>query len=146
MNGESIINLAVNVEKQGEIFYKKLADIVDEKFKNVLLELANQEREHAELFSKLSKEENWNEIDSYIFSYVYNLIPDLEQIINDFNKDKIDLKTIFDIAIGIEKDSIILYYELKDQIINTEIKELLKKIINQEKMHIETIFKMKEDL
>lgn len=145
MKSESIVNMVINVEKQGEIFYKKLSEIADEKFKDILVELSKEEKEHAEIFSNLRKAENWDEIDSYILTYAsYNIIPDLESIILEL--EKMDLDTIFDLAIGIEKDSIILYYELKDKLTDSEAKELLKKIIEQEKLHIKKIIEMKKNL
>ncbi|SHH33416.1 ferritin-like domain-containing protein [Thermosipho atlanticus] len=144
MKSINIVNMAINVEKQGEFFYKELAKVVNKKFTDTLLELAEQEKQHAEVFIKLADTKEWDEIDSYISSYasVY-IIPDLERIVESF--DKRNLNSIFELAIEIEKDSIILYYELKEQVNDNDIKNLIKKIIEQEKSHIKKIIEMKNN-
>ncbi|HBF69441.1 MAG TPA: ferritin, partial [Thermotoga sp.] len=55
------------------------------------------------------------------------------------------LKEVLDIAISVEKDSIILYYELKDGFVNSDAQKTVKKIIDQEKEHLRKLLEMKRE-
>jgi rubrerythrin len=111
MKVSDILTVAIRLEEEGERFYRELSEHFNGEIKKTFLELADQERAHAEIFRKISDQENWDEVDSYLAGYAfYEVFPDTSEILR--RKD-LTLKEVLDIAISVEKDSIILYYELK---------------------------------
>jgi len=53
---------------------------------------------------------------------------------------------IIDFAVGIEKDSIILYYELLDTLKDARSRDVVRRIISQEKEHVSTLMALKKGL
>ncbi|HCZ06517.1 MAG TPA: hypothetical protein DHV12_05210 [Thermotogae bacterium] len=53
---------------------------------------------------------------------------------------------VIDLAIGIEKDSIILYYELLDTLADERAKSVVRNIISQEKEHVSTLHNLRKGL
>jgi len=121
MKVSDILTVAIRLEEEGERFYRELAEI----------------------FRKISDQENWDEVDSYLAGYAfYEVFPDTSEILR--RKD-LTLKEVLDIAISVEKDSIILYYELKDGFVNSDAQKTVKKIIDQEKEHLRKLLEMKRE-
>jgi rubrerythrin len=141
MKVRDILAMAIRLEEEGERFYRELSGHFDGEIKKTFLELADQEKVHAEIFRKMSDQESWDEMDSYLSGYAfYEVFPDTSEILK--RKD-LTLKEVLNIAISVEKDSIILYYELKDGLVNSDTQKTVKKIIEQEKEHIKKLLELK---
>ena len=63
----------------------------------------------------------------------------------DFVKDAIDAKDVFRLAIALEKDAILFFWEFLPYV-NDKDKKLVRALIEEEKGHIRMLWKMKQEL
>lgn len=134
-----IARMALVMEEKGHKFYSTLAGRVnDEKQKQVLMKLAEDEKEHRKLFEKIitgySDEE---ELDEEASSYLKSLQKD--NIFPDLTGAEDNLYSINDvIAIGIqaEKDAILIFHELTTRTRSEKIRKILYGLLEEEKMHL----------
>ncbi len=136
-----VIEQAVQTEKLGYEFYVSMANKFDkdEKFRKFFETLAVKEQEHEKTFTGLKERigdqnlEGWEEASQYLRAIVESefflgknkSLPSLDH-----------LETIADVvrfAIGFEKETLLYFLSLKDVI---KEKEIVNKIINEEKEHI----------
>lgn len=146
MRVNDIIEMAVKVENDGELFYTEAARVAeDPKVSKTFEQLAAQEKAHAVSFRKLLEVQNeeWDEIDAYLSTYASaNIIPDLNLIVPELKR--MTVPEVINLAIGIEKDSIILYYELLDTLVDEKAKNVVRNIISQEKEHVSTLHNLRK--
>jgi rubrerythrin len=134
-----IARMALAMEEKGHKFYSALAGRVDdEKKKQVLMKLAEDEKEHRKLFEKIitgySDEE---QLDEETSSYLKSLQKD--NIFPDLTGTEDSLYSIKDvIAIGIqaEKDAILIFHELTARTRSEKIRKILYDLLEEEKMHL----------
>ncbi|TYB92451.1 MAG: ferritin family protein [Kosmotoga sp.] len=146
-SGHEILEIAVNIEVEGEKFYRTISkDIKDSSAKNTFDYLANQEEKHIETFKSLLKrfdEEsrelvNWDEATEYLKAMSsHKVFPDADALIEKFRDST--TKEIIEYALDREKDSIIFYYEIIEMIDDRDIKDAVRKIISEEKSHVATL-------
>lgn len=136
-----VIEQAIQTEKLGFEFYISMANKFDkdEKFRKFFETLAVKEQEHEKIFTGLKesigdqKLEGWEEASQYLRAIVESefflgknkSLPSLDH-----------LETIDDVvrfAIGFEKETLLYFLSMKDVI---KEKELVNKIVNEEKEHI----------
>lgn len=145
--GEEIIRLAVEIEKAGRTFYEKAAAKVDDpEARETFDYLAREEAKHISDFegigSKLAKELVINE--SYVGEYGDYLKSIIDNhVFNQNNVDDLvrDIKTFREalaIAFRFEKDSIIIFQEFLN-VVEDSGKEIIEKLINEEKEHVKNI-------
>jgi rubrerythrin len=140
VNLSELLSIALNIEAEGYAFYSKLASVqTDEPSKKLFQNLAQQEREHQEIFKKLigefseldSSKDNWvsEEVAGYLKSYAnMSIFPTMTKMKNMNPREALKL------AVEVEKDSIIFYSELLPYAGNE--RETIKKIISEEKRHL----------
>jgi len=140
VNLSELLSIALNIEAEGYAFYSKLASVqADEPSKQLFQDLAQQEREHQEIFKKLigefseldSSKDNWvsEEVAGYLKSYAnMSIFPTMTKMKNMNPGEALKL------AVEVEKDSIIFYSELLPYAGNE--RETIKKIISEEKRHL----------
>ncbi|TYO94737.1 ferritin-like domain-containing protein [Desulfallas thermosapovorans] len=143
-SGEEIVRLAVTIEKQGQKFYEIAAGKVDDpEIKGIFEYLAGEEKQHISDFeslgAKLSNDFTPNE------SYVGEYSDYIKALIDNhvFNHDNIDklidgitvTREALAIALRFEKDSILIFQELYN-VVDDSGREIIGKLINQEKQHI----------
>ncbi len=142
--GEEIVNLAVEIEKNGRHFYEKaLAKVDDPEAKRTFIYLAEEEARHIDDFKKLGESlardvvpnesyvgEYGEYIKAIIDSHVFNLnnVQDLVDGIKTFRE-------ALAIAFRFEKDSIMIFQEFKN-VVDESGKEIIENLIQQEKEHI----------
>ncbi|KJS14921.1 MAG: rubrerythrin [Peptococcaceae bacterium BRH_c4b] len=142
--GDEIVKLAVEIEKNGRLFYEKaLAKVDDPDAKRTFIYLAEEEARHVKDFEKLGESlardvvpnesyvgEYRDYIKSIIDSHVFNLhkVKDLVDGIQTFRE-------ALAIAFRFEKDSIMIFQEFKNMVDDTG-KDIIEKLIQQEKEHI----------
>ncbi len=146
---EDVLHTALAMEKKGEKLYYLLADkISNVKIKEVLLILSEEESRH---YKKL--------VDiSYDFKTIIDRsAPGTLAAITKYTQGKlfddlllkekllklVDLESVFEFAISIELDSILLYQELKDAVGNIQ-KIILDDLVDQERMHFLKILQLKQ--
>ena len=153
-NLQEILRIAVKVEEAGEKLYAKLEyEAKDKNLSKVWNYLREQEHVHRDTFQKMLDNigdyivDNLNpgEYDKYIRAIAseYVFIPDLleNKIQEGFTHDLAAIK----FAIGIEKESILVYEAMKE-FISLNHREILDQIINEEKNHLADLVAFKSFL
>ncbi len=149
-DASDILEIAVEIERNGQKFYKKAAGIVkDSKTKQFLTELADMEKEHEETFRKMMEDlpENEtkvldpdNEASRYLQAMADGNIFDVKKDLSMMLEGRESAEQIFKIAIQAEKDSIIYYIGLEDFMVDEEDKRKVDKIIEEERSHIMALY------
>jgi len=151
---KELMEISVNVEENGEKFYRKLSkEAEDNKQKKLFEDLADQETEHAKIFRELGEElkaeqENYVQTDdvyAYLRSYIKcKAFPSLEVV---FERVKgIPFDGIIDYAIQIEKDTIHFYNEVLKFVKDEKSKKMIDAIIEQEKKHVLELMELKGNM
>ncbi|MGI6412464.1 MAG: ferritin-like domain-containing protein [Syntrophomonadaceae bacterium] len=145
--GEEIIEIAVQMEQSGKLFYEKAAQIAeDAKLKEILIYLSQEEDKHIRNFTKLGEKLDYNflpaetyagEYEDYVRSLVNSHIFNINQV-EDLVKDIKSDKDILRFALSFEKDSIVFFQEFKNM--GTKVaQEVIEDLINEERGHIKKI-------
>jgi len=145
---EDIFNIMIELETLGHKHYLEMKDMTDDyKLKELFDLLATQETAHKELYTKyknmnIAFEESKadDEYKAYMDSLLKGTVRFLEasKEINDFEYG-------FDIAINLEKDTILLLTELR-RIIDTSYHEAIDNITDQERNHLKALYNYKANL
>ena len=135
-----IAKLAINMESRGMAFYNSAARLTDDpEIKQVFHKLAEEEKEHREVFTRLfAGVTGENKMFSQATAGYLKVV--LSTSLFPEKTDSMErVKTVKDaLAVGIqaEKDAILLYHELYQNTENPETKEVLSKLLEEEKMHL----------
>lgn len=147
-NAEEILEMALQIERNGRKFYKKAAQMVkEEKVKNFLNDIAEMELEHEKIFTEMKNQLTERQKEPAVFDpdnqaalymqamadgHVFDPKTDIgEQLTGDET-----LEHIFEKAIQAEKDSIVFYIGLRDFVPQRSGKEKIEKVIKEEQGHI----------
>jgi rubrerythrin len=146
-----IAKIACDIEADGKDFYNTAArEASDEKAKQIFNKLAQQEFEHLRFFRNMYKEFD-ETIGGFESSVEYLFDDEITKYLNIIYKGMIfptgaeaenwlssqpDIKSILRFAIDVEKNSILFYSEILSHSAFTNSKEILKKIIREEKTHV----------
>ena len=151
---KELMELAVNVEENGEKFYKKLSEKVkDDEQKNLFEYLAAQEMEHARIFKKLGEEHGagkevyvqTDEVDAYLKNYVDGKIfPDLDTMLGKI--EKMSFEETIDYAIKLEKDTIDFYNRILKLIKDERSRGMVEGVLKEEEKHVSDLMTLKESL
>jgi len=148
-----VVRFAIEIEKEGIVFYEKMAEKTDQKeVKELYISLGNEEKIHQVIFESLlqslpANEETLgmeNEYTAYLKSVIENTLFDKKSITEkaaDLNSDS----DVVDFAIGKEKESIEYYKNMK-QLVAEKNHEDINKIIEEEKMHVLKLIDIKEKI
>ncbi len=151
---EEILEIAMKIEENGVSFYNTLAEKTKDKTAKELFRfLEGEEKEHIAVFRSLYKDLTGKtferafseeEANLYLHSLIENRIfKSPEEIINTIREK--DELSVIDLAIQIEKDTILYYYEILENLEEKE-RELVRKLINQEKTHVYRLSNLKNAL
>lgn len=140
-----IIEFAVEIEKNGERFYRYAAGkFSDEKLKSLFLVLADEEVEHIKTFEGfLKKVENYLPPEALNEEYFQYLKAFADGEI--FNKKLPEIKKPLDaiqFALNTERDSILYYLEAKNFVLSDE-KKIIDDIIEEERKHFVKLSQIK---
>ncbi|MBN1525865.1 MAG: ferritin family protein [Spirochaetales bacterium] len=155
-NAEEIFDIAVQIEKNGNVFYTKAAQKVDDaELKKQFAMLAEMEMEHVHTFSALrdelkaagtddyaGSEEAQAYLKAYARGHVFSLQADVEKLIGGLNTGEEILHT----AIGAERDSIAFYSGMKNMVPDEAGKQKIDHIISEEMGHVALLSGILEDL
>ena len=145
-----IIELAVQIEKKGYTFYNKALERknLSSNSKELLKKLRDDEIVHEQTFKKmrteLDREEitlsgDWQEVsnylrtisDSHIFSEPDAAIKLATSVKNE--------KELIENAIQFEKDTLLFFNSIYEEIKDQTVRKILKKIIDEEVLHVEKL-------
>jgi len=141
-NAEEIFEMALQIEKNGEKFYRESARKVrDSEAEDLLTRLADMEVEHQKIFKGMKSA--LTEADQKAITYDPNNEAGLylaslanTKVFSEKNLDTSKLEGVFKSALAAEKDSIAFYLGMKDLVPTGTGKEKIEEIIKEEMRHI----------
>ena len=153
-NSVEVIEMAKDIEKRGLDFYKNQAKKTDNKeLKELLLQLAEDEQDHYDTFSKMLDEAKeltdtdsdyvyGEEVSAYLSAIIeFTVFPAEEEIEEKVNS----IEDVLELAINAEKDSILFYREMMEYN-NEKTNKILKKLVDEEKQHLLDLVKYDAEL
>ena len=151
-NVDQILEIAEQIERNGVRFYKQMADRLDDQsLKNLLIELAEMEKDHERIFHAMRDDLTAKEKESTIFdpeeeAVLYlRALADLrvfdQKAESEFDiphglEEKEKIEKIFHEAINREKESIIFYTGMKELVGKNLGRDKIDLIIKEEMKHI----------
>ncbi|MDD3234936.1 MAG: ferritin family protein [Candidatus Cloacimonetes bacterium] len=142
-----VIEMAVQIEKNGFAFYHeatKRKDL-DAKTKEFIEFLRDQELNHEKLFLNLRDDldmeilqlsPDWELAAEYLKTIVEGRIFNSESSAIQLAASAKDIYGVVENAITFEKDTLLYFHALADNIVNPKTKDVLRKIINEEVSHV----------
>ena len=140
-----IFDLAIQIEKNGEQYYRDAVEKVsNSSLKSMLEWLAEQERKHQSWFferkDKLDKEGEDLEVAEMGSSILQSILGDQSFSLKEADLSAIDgVEALIQLAVEFEKDSILFYEMIGSFIEDPDTSEKLKEIIAEENRHIELL-------
>lgn len=141
---QDLINSLIVLERTGHNFYTKLAnEINDNKIKVLFESLARDEIDHENFFESLKVEfSNSIEIDDDYEDYLKVLISNNFNLEDKLNIDVENYDVAINLAAQLEKDAILFLTEMS-KIIGESKREVIEKLINEERKHLKKILSIK---
>ena len=148
-SGGDLINIAIDIERRGIMFYDIMAKSTDnEDAKTVFEELVEMERDHMTVFEDMLGEAGDHRTQAHS-EYLQSLLD--EAVFTDdlitsemATQADSDIKAL-ELAITAEKDSLLFYYELRD-ILPGQSLPAINRIIAEEKSHLQQLVDIKKRL
>ncbi len=156
-NIDEIFTIAVDIEKNGEMFYRRSAELAkDQDAKKLLTELADWENGHIKIFSDLrtqmrdanEKDLTWDpygEVELYLQAVANRKVFTSEQDVATFADRHSSLKEVLEFALAREKDAVVFYTSL-DMVMGDLSGGKVNTIIKEEYSHIRMITEKLEQL
>ena len=147
-NADEVFQLAIRIEQNGALFYRKAAELqTDSAAAEMLNALASMEDHHEKAFelirTKISEAEKTptvfdpqGEAVEYLASMADHHGGEGSPVAADSLTGNESIEEIIDIAIGLEKESILFYVGLKDFVPPKFGQEKIDDIIREERRHI----------
>ena len=152
---QEIVEIAIEIEKNGEVFYHTLSESSSTAtIRDLFKHLSGEEKKHKVRFEEILKSVGGYQISEIYYADEYmgymKALAD-EQVFKkdisvlDVAKSLKSPKEAIELAIDFEKDSIIFLHEMQD-IIDEDEKETIKKLLNEERDHIRRLSAMKTQI
>lgn len=152
---QEVVEMAINMERSGQAFYQTASKLAKEKnLKELLQYLVEEEGKHLKVFQGLynslkqgpeTTPYNWEEAKLYLKALVDSrFFTGPDKAIQMAKEAKSELKAI-NSAISFEKETLLFFYEMLE-VVKPQDRDLVKKIIEEEKKHIRRLFTMKGKL
>lgn len=148
-----IAEAAVEKEIKRKEFYATVTELSTNKEMTKLFEFLTAEEDRhvakfVELRDSLPVESRPAEYDADMQAYMDSVVEDrlysdIES--KDFVQDAIDTKEVFRLAIALEKDAILFFWEFLPYVSDQD-RKLVRQLIDEEKGHIRLLWKMKQEL
>lgn len=144
-----IRNIAIQIEKNGEEAYRKASEAVEDLcLKEVLAEMAEEEKQHAEWFSSLKSNKPLTQEQMELENVGRTLLQDMVKgntflLDPDKLKNSTTLQEVLHQSTTFEQDTILFYQFLQGFLEDDEAIEQLELIIEEERNHmkrLETMF------
>ena len=147
-NAKEVFEIAVDIEKNGRAFYLAAAEkIENQEIKDLFNFLANEEVKHEELFQEnldrinsgdkiMEFEDMSEEYHLYMKALADSRVFDSVDKIDKFLKDITDELDAVYKAIQFEKESILLFEEMKKNALGDKDKNEIQLLIEEEQNHI----------
>ena len=147
-NANEVFEMAINIEKQGEQFYLKAADLFEEPAVQMLLKgLAHMEVDHQRTFramrDDLLEDESYAQgfdpeglSASYLHAMTSGQVFDIKTEPASRLTGHVSLKEVLNMGIEAEKNSIVFYTGIKGIVPDSLGKDKVDRIIEEEMKHV----------
>lgn len=148
-----IFQFAIRIEENGQKFYRKMVDkFKDPKIQEIFSYLADEEIKHKRIYEGMvDKIENYEPFESYpgeyfeyLRAYADKIIFD-EETLEEQMKKITDPKTAVNTAMDNEVASILYYQEIK-KLVPENQRNLIDKIMDEERRHFVTLSGIRADM
>ena len=147
LNADEILKIAEQIERNGIVFYEKAAERFSGDEERTLLSLAKMERNHERAFASMRREladgdegleafDPEGEAEKYLAAIADGQIFDLNADPVALLGQQDSIRGILELAIGLEKDSVVFYVAIKEAVPESLGKDKIEKIIKEEMDHI----------
>lgn len=151
IQAEDALELAMNIETNGEAFYKAVAAKAGNSDVQAMFEdLAVQETRHYAVFHKLSEATagnplmtaaQWDEYQDYLQATVQSSLFEGPDRALAAAEKVADEQEAIQMAIGFEKETLLFFYNLSD-LVSERDRKTVQRIIDEEKSHVQRLAKM----
>jgi rubrerythrin len=146
-NADEVLKIAEQIERNGIAFYERAAERFQGDQKRTLLRLADMERTHEQAFASMRRElsdakrglqafDPEGEAGRYLAAFadgqVFAPKADSAALLGSEDSER----DILEMAIGLEKDSVVFYVAIKDAVPEILGEAQIDKIIQEEMAHI----------
>ena len=135
------LEFAINLELEGEKYYRKQAELNKDNYLKVVFDLlAKDEKKHAEKLKNRLQHKAFDLKESSALKEVEDIFSGLNDFITNLNDESQKQLKAYDEALAIEKQSIELYEKLHVEAQDAEDKMLFAYLIGQENEHYDLFF------
>jgi len=155
LTAQEIIEIAIEIEKNGKEFYQIMADSSSTvPLRDLFNYLSAEEDKHRQKFEEILKSAGGYQISDIYYATEYmgymKAIADERVFAKDISyvdivKELKSPKQAIEIAIAFEKDSIIFLHELQDMVVGVD-KKIVQKLLNEERDHIRKLSQIKSQI
>lgn len=149
-NADEVLKMAIRTEENGAAFYRKAAELNKDGNAGFLLELAEMEDSHAKTFQEMAdsltddekKETTYDpmgETELYLAAMTDSQEVEGAPAITEKLTGDESMQEILNIAIGLEKESILFYMGLMEKVPARLGKGKIEEIIAEERSHVATL-------
>ena len=143
-----VVEMAMQLEKRGELFYSVVAGKVASPEVQVLFEeLAEEEKYHYAAFEKMTRttweqsptfEGDWDEYLMYLHATLHSTFFEGSDKALSMAEQVTDEKEALQMALGFEKETMLFYFDLRDKVSNAD-KPVIDRIIAEERTHVQRL-------
>jgi rubrerythrin len=147
--------MALELEKSGEIFYRRVAQKAGTpQIQDLFEELADAEVQHFAAFQKLSRTvwdqplmlpDEWVQYLAYLQATIQSVFFQGEDKALALAEQVSDEKEALRMAMGFEKETLLFFHDLRDMVSEAD-KAVLSRIVSEEKSHIRRLAEMLQSL
>jgi rubrerythrin len=139
------LEMAMNIERNGEVFYNAAATKSDDtEIKELFEDLASQEQIHYKIFQKMLggvgsapalPAEEYDQYQAYMQAALDNALFTGEDKALALAKKATDRETALRAALGFEKDTMLFFYDLREMVAEAD-KAAISRVISEERKHV----------
>lgn len=151
LSASDIVDLAKQLEQNGETFYRAVAKKAKSPETRSLFEdLADQEVKHYQVFSALAQtvgenplmtDEEWGQYVEYLNATVQSAFFEGTAKALAAAEEVTDEKEAIRMAMGFEKETLLFFYDLRDRVPAAD-RTFIDKVVAEEKSHIRRLAEM----
>lgn len=154
ISGSELTQIAIGIERNGAAFYDSLAKSTENAIANdIYKHLASKEREHIDIFQNMLgllgdyqiPETYTEEYDLYLKALVDSNVFSDEQVAQQKAQKVVSEAEAIQIGLEAEKDSILFYSEMRGLVRRSD-RDVIDKIIEEEKAHLRQLSDLKKGL
>ena len=153
---QEIVEIAIEIEKNGEEFYRIMAESSNTvPLRDLFNYLSAEENKHAHKFEEILKSVGGYQISDIYYATEYmgymKAIADERVFAKDvayidLARELVSPKQAIEVAVAFEKDSIIFLHEMLDMFSQSDDKGAIEQLLTEERMHIRKLAELKRDL